>query len=87
MKKIFAPVLLFGLLFLGCSGIKVTADYDGTVDFTQFKTYEYYGWAEESDKILNDLDRQRIEKAFGEEFEANHIDTLEDLPPSPEEIS
>lgn len=59
----------FALLLLNsCSTLKVTSDYDSTVDFTQYKTFEYYGWAEESDKILNDLDKRRIEQAFGNEF-------------------
>lgn len=64
-------LLAIGVLFAAissCSSIKVTSDYDKTVDFTQYKTLEYYGWAEESDKILNDLDKQRIEQAFGDEF-------------------
>lgn len=59
----------FAVLFLaGCSSIKVTSDFDTTVDFTQFKTFEYYGWAEESNKILNQLEQERIEAAFGKEL-------------------
>lgn len=62
------------ILVLGsCSGVKVTSDYDNRVDFTQYKTFEYYGWAEESDKILNDLDKRRIEEAFGAEFKARGL--------------
>jgi hypothetical protein len=52
----------------GCSSLKLTADYDKTVDFTQFKTFEFYGWAKESDKVLNGLDKVRIEDAFAKEF-------------------
>lgn len=50
------------------SSVKVTSDYDKSVDFTKFKTFEYYGWAQESDRILNQLDKDRIEKAFADEF-------------------
>ena len=57
------------LVFSSCSSVKFTADYDGDVDFTKFKTLSYYGWAEESDKILNKFEKERIEKAFGDEFE------------------
>jgi hypothetical protein len=57
------------LLFASCSSVKFTADYDGDVDFTQHKTLSYYGWTEESDKILNKFEKERIEKAFGDEFE------------------
>lgn len=65
------------LTISGCSGLKVIADQDPTVDFTQFKTYEYYGWAEESDKILNRFDKERIEKAFGEEFKKRGMSYVE----------
>ena len=63
-------LIVFGWFVLAssCTGIKVTSDYDGTVDFTKYKTFEYYGWAEESDKILNRFDKERLEKAFGAEF-------------------
>lgn len=69
MKKlvgIFAAVLLAG----GCgSGLKVTSDYDKTVDFSKYKTYEYYGWSDNSDEFLTEFDRERIESAFGREFQ------------------
>lgn len=69
--KVFAK--LFGLAIIvlvlsSCATIKVTSDYDRSVDFTKHKTFEYYGWAEESGKLLNDLDKRRIEEAFGAEF-------------------
>lgn len=67
MKKLFL-LLIPALSVVGCSGVKVITDYDKTVDFSQYKTFEYYGWAEESDKILNRFDKERIEKAFGQEF-------------------
>ena len=67
--KNYLAALLIGMLFLSaCSSIQVTSDYDKTVDFTQFKTFEYYGWADNSDRILTPFDKERIEKAFGEEF-------------------
>ena len=63
-------IAIWGLIaiFFSCSGIKVTADYDKSVDFSRYKTFEYYGWAQESDKLLNDLDKKRIEDAFANEF-------------------
>ncbi len=57
-----------GLALSSCSSTKIYSDVDPSVDFTKYKTFEYYGWAKESDKLLNDLDKDRIEKAFGEEF-------------------
>lgn len=74
MQQIFEPMknILYSLLVLllagGCSGIQVTSDYDKTVDFSKYKTFMYYGWTDESDKVLNQFDKDRIETAFGDEF-------------------
>lgn len=68
MKK---NMFIWGLAIIllgGCSGIKVKSDRDKEVDFSKYKTLQYYGWTEESDKILNRFDKERIEKAFGDEF-------------------
>ncbi len=48
----------------GCSTLKVTYDYNKNVDFNQFKTYQFYGWAKNTDKLLNSLDKERIQDAF-----------------------
>jgi hypothetical protein len=61
--------LLSGIMLFSCNTIKVTTDVDASIDFTAFKTLEYYGWADNSDKILNSLEKDRIEKAFGTEFQ------------------
>ena len=76
MKKLLLlPVIILALS--ACSTLKVSYDVDGSVDFTQFKTFEYYGWAEESDRILNQLDRNRIEKSFGSEFAKRGLNYVE----------
>lgn len=51
-----------------CSSVTFTADYDKEIDFSKYKTLSYYGWAKDSDKIINEFDRQRIEGAFATEF-------------------
>lgn len=56
------------MVMSSCSSLQVTSDYDKSVDFSKYKTFEYYGWAKESDKLLNDLDKKRIEDAFAKEF-------------------
>jgi len=67
--KNYLFIFLAAFLFVGgCSSITVVSDYDKTIDFTQFKTFEYYGWADNSDRILTPFDKERIEKAFGDEF-------------------
>lgn len=67
--KIIGSGFFVYLLFLfSCSSLTLSTDYDKTADFTKYKTYSYYGWAADSDKILNQLDKNRIESAFKDEF-------------------
>jgi hypothetical protein len=78
MKKNIFVFLIASIVLAGCSGLTVVADFDPSVDFNQYKTFEYYGWIEESDRVLNDLDRRRIESAFGAEFEARGLKYVEE---------
>jgi len=71
------PIVMIAVVLSACSSLKVTTDYDKSVDFTQFKTFEYYGWAAESDKILNQLEKERIEAAFGDEFKKRGLEYVE----------
>lgn len=72
MQKKSIKVLFTGLavtiLFSSCSSLRLTADYDKTNDFSKYKTFEFYGWADESDKVLNDMDKKRIEDSFANEL-------------------
>lgn len=69
--------LIVVLILASCSGIQVTSDYDKSVDFSKFKTYSYFGWTEESDQILNRFDKERIENAFGAEFDKRNLKFVE----------
>ena len=79
MKKIaFITIGVVGLILLNsCSSLKVYSDVDSTVDFTSYKSLEYYGWAEESDQLLSSLDKDRLETAFGEEFKKRGFEIVE----------
>ena len=78
MKYFFIILGIAGLMMLNaCSSLKVYSDVDSTIDFSQYKSLEYYGWAEESDKLLTQLDKDRIERAFGEEFRKRGIEIVE----------
>jgi len=69
MKKLLLlSALAVVMIISSCSSLTVTSDYDKSVDFTQYKTYSYYGWADNSDRILTPFDKERIEKAFADEF-------------------
>jgi hypothetical protein len=79
MKKIYLLQVLVLIVMLGsCSSVKVTSDYDKSTDFTKYKTFEYYGWAEESDKILNRFDKERIEAALGYEFAKRGLELVDE---------
>ncbi|MEA3479060.1 MAG: DUF4136 domain-containing protein [Bacteroidota bacterium] len=77
MKLRTLAIILSIAVLSACESINVTADWDKTVDFTQFKTYSYYGWARESDKILSQFNKIRIEEAFGKEFEKRGLQYVE----------
>jgi uncharacterized protein DUF4136 len=64
----FVIAILAVLALSSCSTTKYTVDKDDSIDFSKYKTYQYYGWAEESNKILTPFDQERIEKAFGNEL-------------------
>jgi hypothetical protein len=70
MRKAILQInsLLILILLASCTSTQITWDYDKEADFTNLKTYEYYGWADNSDKILNTIDKTRIEKSFAAEF-------------------
>ncbi len=61
-------VVLAAMFIASCSTVKIHTDLDSTVDFSKYRNFEYYGWADGSDRILNDLDKRRIEKAFADEL-------------------
>ncbi|NPA37446.1 MAG: DUF4136 domain-containing protein [Chlorobi bacterium] len=71
-------LMLIGLSLFSCSGVKVVSDYDKSVDFNKYKTLQYYGWAKNSDELLNRFDKERIEKAFAEEFRKRGIEIVKD---------
>ena len=71
-------ILLFASLIISsCSSIKITSDKDGSYDFSNVKTLSYYGWTKESDKILNQFDKDRIEKSFADEFRNRGINVVD----------
>jgi hypothetical protein len=77
MKNLLGIMLTTMLIMSGCSSIKVHFDYDKSADFTRYKTFEFLGWAEESDKILNRFDKERIQQAFGNEFAKRNLEYVE----------
>ena len=71
MKTILTSILF--LLATTLFAQKVTTDFDKTIDFSQYKTYQFLGWQNDSDKILNDLDKRRLRDAFIAELDAREM--------------
>lgn len=79
MKKIIQAFSLFLVALLTTTQIQaqVTSDYDNTVDFTKYKTFRFEGWQEDSDKLVNDLDKKRLLESFGNEFQMRNFSYVE----------
>ena len=74
MKKL-GVLLTMVAVFASCSTLKVTSDYDGSVDFSKYKTYKVMHFANEEDMAtknfkINELNRKRVEKFVSEELDA-----------------
>ncbi len=76
----FYFVLVMTAFAANMATAQVKSDYDKTVDFTKYKTFTFMGWAENSDKILNDLDKKRLLEAFRDELSARGL-TKDDANP------
>jgi hypothetical protein len=77
-KKIKITLLLMvGIVVAGCgSAIKVSADYDKTIDFKKYKTFSVYNLKQtgsvnpaNADRIINALKKQMTEKGFVEDLQ------------------
>ncbi len=78
MKKHHLLLIVLLLCLFSCSAVKVTTDYDKSGDFSKYKTYEFLGWQGDSEKILNDFDKERLHKAFATEFEKRKLELVEE---------
>jgi len=73
--KIGFLIVFIGVLFSGCgSSLKVSTDYDKTIDFKKYKTFSVYDLKQtgsvnpaNADKIVNALKKQMTEKGFVED--------------------
>jgi uncharacterized protein DUF4136 len=69
--KLKYPLLLITILFtFQVNAQKITTDFDKDADFTKFKLLTFLGWQNGSEKMINDLDKERMRSAFVNEFKA-----------------
>lgn len=61
-------ILLIAFLVVSCAPIYVNYDYDKNVDFSKYKTYQYFG---DMDTGLNELDTKRLLDAIDAKLKAN----------------
>ncbi len=75
MKRIFL-FLIFPIFLFSCESIKITMDYDNTVDFSRYKTYKF------EDNVqslpLNDLNKRRMIKAVEDQLTEKGFSKSED---------
>ncbi len=56
------------LLLNSCSTLTVYSDKDKSVDFSQYKTFGFLPWDDASSKVVNDLNKRRLEDAVTAEL-------------------
>jgi hypothetical protein len=72
-------LLMLVIVFAGCTGIRVSSDFDRKVDFSKYKTFNF---SREVDKVtLNDLNRRRLKDAITREMETKgyQVSTTPDI--------
>lgn len=69
-------VLFLCVFFNNSAEAQVSFDLDKEVDFTTYKTYSFAGWQENSDKLLSNIDKKRIQESFKSEFTIRDMDYL-----------
>src|SRR5690606_257615 len=68
--------VLFAISVASCSSARVSADYDKSVDYSQYKTYAFY--KDGIDKVkVHDLDQKRILKAIERELQTKGMTASE----------
>jgi len=70
--------LLFLFLLSTTTQAQVKSDYDKTIDFSQYKTYSFGGWENDSDKILTSFDKKRITDAMVNELSARGMSYIQE---------
>lgn len=76
MKNFFkkTAIVIVCLIMSNSLEAQITYDFDKDVDFTQYKTYSFGGWQQDSDKIINDIDKKRILSSFKSELLQRDLD-------------
>ncbi|WP_370226693.1 DUF4136 domain-containing protein [Mesoflavibacter sp.] len=71
------PIALIAMVITSCSSVRVAADYDRQVDFSQYKTFAFFKSGIDKAEI-SDLDKKRILRAIEAELLAKGYTKSED---------
>ncbi|MFD1293986.1 DUF4136 domain-containing protein [Lutibacter holmesii] len=76
MKNFYKTIFFIAICFMFSTNTEaqITYDYDKDVDFSVYKTYSFGGWQDDSDKIINDIDKKRILSSFKSELLKRDLD-------------
>ncbi len=69
--------VLFVLTLIMTNAQKVTGDYEKSTDFSKYKTYQFIGWQDDSDQVMNDFDKKRLRDAIIEEMGSRQFELVE----------
>ncbi|HJN05779.1 MAG TPA: DUF4136 domain-containing protein, partial [Bacteroidales bacterium] len=75
MRKLLIPIML--IFLVSCSSLKVTNNWDKSIDFKEFKNFSMYPWDKQNDKLINEYDRQTITLEVISEMERRGYKHLE----------
>jgi hypothetical protein len=62
-------ILALALAMSSCATVKVAVDENKNIDFSQYKTYSFLGWQNQSDQVLSAEDKGYLRDAFINQFE------------------
>ena len=61
-------IFLAGFVLFSCNTMTVLSDVNRNIDFSKYKTLEFYGWTNTTTNIFGSFSKNRIESAFNTEF-------------------
>jgi hypothetical protein len=73
-KNLF--ILFAGILMFSCNPLTVLNEYNKSIDFTGYQTFEFYGWTD-GDIFGNMYSKKRIEKLVQQEFQKRGLEFVE----------
>ena len=72
MKRVIFFTIITMFIASSCSTMSITADYDTSIDFSQYKTFSFY--KKGIDKLeISDIDKKRIIKAIEADLKAKGL--------------